>query len=119
MSDANARGVGEIFGAHERFTAKAGKHQAHQLGASRFDGQTRGEGSGSGEIIYSAGLAIGMKQFLNCVPCRRGHQTNYAPTEREKKRKYGVWCSGGGAHGVTRLITDLHSGRAYSPLRTV
>ena len=38
MSDANARGIGEIFGAHERFTAETGKHQAHQLGASRFDG---------------------------------------------------------------------------------
>ena len=85
MSDANARGVGEIFGAHERFTAKTGKHQAHQLGASRFDGQTRGEGSGGGEIIYPAGLAISLKQFLNCVPRRRGHQTNYAPAEREKK----------------------------------
>ena len=88
MSDANARGVGEIFGAHERFTAKTGKHQAHQLGASRFDGQTRGKGSGSGEIIYPAGLAISLKQFLNCVPRRGGHQTNYAPAEREKKRKY-------------------------------
>jgi hypothetical protein len=26
-----------------------------------------------------------MKQLLNCVPCRSGHQTEYAPPEREKK----------------------------------
>src|SRR5262245_18721615 len=85
MSDTNARGVSEIFGAHERFTAKTGKHQAHQLGARRFDGQPRGEGSSGGEIVYSASLAIGMKQFLNCVPHRRGHRVKYAPAEREKK----------------------------------
>ena len=94
MSDANARRVGEIFGAHERFTAKTGKHQAHQLGASCFNGQTRGEGSCGGEIIYPAGLAISLKQFLNCIPCRGGHRTNYAPAEREKKRKYDVWEEG-------------------------
>src|SRR6478752_6840754 len=45
----------------------------------------RGEGSDGGEVIYPAGLAISLKQFLNCIPRRRGHQTNYAPAEREKK----------------------------------
>src|SRR4030095_16775995 len=85
MSDANARRVRQIFGAHERFAAETGEHQTHQLGACCFNGQTRGEVRRGGEIIYSAGLAISLKQFLNCVPRRGGHQTKYAPAEREKK----------------------------------
>jgi hypothetical protein len=85
VSDANARGVSEVFGANERFAAKTRKHQAHQLGAGRFYGKTRGEGSCGVEIIYSAGLAIGMKKFLNRIPHCRGHCVNYAPAGREKK----------------------------------
>src|SRR5262245_36733888 len=51
MSDANARGISKVFRANERFTAKTGEHQAHQLGASGFDRETRGEGSCRSEII--------------------------------------------------------------------
>src|SRR5215472_17536904 len=43
-----------------------------------------------------------MKQFLNRIPHRSGHQTKYAPAGREKKRKcegwkFGVPPSGGAA----------------------
>ena len=89
MPDANTRGVSEIFGAYQRFAAKTGKHQAHQLGARCFDRQTRWKAGGGGEIVYPAGFPIGLKQFLNCVPCRSGHHMKYAPAGREKKKKCG------------------------------
>ena len=85
MSDANAGGIGQIFGVHQRFAAKTGKHQAHQLRARRFDGQTRREAGGRGQIIDAASFSIRLEQFLNCVPRCRSHQIKYAPAGGEKK----------------------------------
>ena len=75
MPDANACRIREVFGAHQCFAAKTGKHQAHQLGTGCFDGETRGKRGGGGQIIYSTGLPVGLQQFFNRVPCH-GHQTN-------------------------------------------
>src|SRR5207247_2067787 len=83
MSDANTCGVSQIFGAHQRFTAKTGEHQAHQLGAGCLDGETRRERGGGIEIIYAAGFAIGLKQFLNRVAVRRSHWRAKRATSRE------------------------------------
>ena len=58
MSDANAGGVCQVFGVHQRFAAKTGKHEAHQLRARRFDGQTRGKAGGRGQVIDSASFSI-------------------------------------------------------------
>src|SRR5204862_8267074 len=85
MPDANTRRVSEIFRAYQRFAAKTWKHQAHQRGTSCFDGQARWQAGCGGEVIYSACLTICLKQFLDCVPCRRGHRSKLALTRREKK----------------------------------
>src|SRR5436309_8354782 len=58
---------GQIFGAHQRLTAKAREHQAHQLSASRLDTETRGERCGSVQITEAASLAISLEQFINRV----------------------------------------------------
>ena len=90
MSDANTCGVSQIFGAHQRFTAKTGEHQAHQLGAGCLDGETRRERGGGIEIIYAAGFAIGLKQFLNRLAVRRVHRRNMRPLPAQRKRKCGI-----------------------------
>jgi len=94
MSDANARGVGQIFRAYQCFAAKTGEHQAHQFGAGCFDGEARGQRGGGIEIIYAAGFAIGLKQFLNRVAVRRSHRLKYAPGGCGTKGK--VWGNGRG-----------------------
>jgi len=79
ISNVSARGIGQIFGVEQRLAAKTGKHQAHQLGASRFDREARRKSGGGGEIVYATGFAICLKQFLNRVVVRRIHRTKYAP----------------------------------------
>src|SRR5262249_12260561 len=37
------------------------------------------------QIIYAAGLAIGVKQFLNRIAVRRSHRRKYAPLADKKK----------------------------------
>ena|SRR5215469_7477746 len=88
MSDSNAGRVGQIFGVQQRFAAKTGKHQAHQLRARRFDGKTRRKAGRGSEIINAASFSIRLKQFLNCVPRCHSHLMKYAPAGREKKGKY-------------------------------
>src|SRR5438477_7796715 len=98
MSDADACGVGQILRVHQRFAAKTGKHQAHQLRARRFDGQTRREAGGRSQIIDSASFSISLKQFLNCITRRSSHRPNMRPLEWKKReslkvRKQQVWSS--------------------------
>ena len=59
--------LGQIFRAHDLFAAKSGKHQAHQIGAGRFNGEARGKRGGSIEIINAPGLAVGLQQLVDCV----------------------------------------------------
>ena len=40
IPDASARCIDQVFGAHQRLTAETWEHQAHQLRARRFDGET-------------------------------------------------------------------------------
>ena len=61
ISYASSSGVGEIFRAHQRFAAKSGKHQAHQFGTRRLNGETRGEGGSSVEVVDAARFAVGLK----------------------------------------------------------
>src|SRR5437016_2515288 len=54
------------------------KQMRHSISGDRLDGQTRGESGGSGEIIYAAGFAISLKQFLNRIAVGRIHRSKYA-----------------------------------------
>src|SRR6266566_9202339 len=93
ISYSSPSGLGQIFGTHQRFTAKTGKHQTHQLSASRLDGETRGESGGSVQIINAASLAVSLKQFVNCVTSRRFHHRNYATASSSIKRETRERCS--------------------------
>jgi hypothetical protein len=78
ISYSSPSGLGQIFRADQCLAAKAGEHQAHQIGASRLDRQTRRQSGGSVEIIYSASFAVSLKQFIDRVTRRQIHHSNYA-----------------------------------------
>src|SRR5215471_7580906 len=108
MSDANASGIGQVFGAHERLAAKPGEHQAHQLGAGRFDGETRRQRGRGSEIIYAACFTVSLQQFLNRVAVRRIHREKYATRYERTKAKVRV---------VINRVDHWRRGNPFKPSR--
>src|SRR5438552_12091708 len=87
VSDTSPGGLCQVSRTHQRFTAETGEHQAHQLRASRLDGETRWESGGSVQIINAASLAVSLKQCVNGITVRRIHRRNYATASLSIKRK--------------------------------
>src|SRR6266699_5028370 len=87
ISYSGPSGLGQSIRTYQCLAAKAGKHQAHQIGASRLNRQTGGQSGGSVEIIYAAGFAVSLKQFINRVARRQIHRSNYATGFYRTKEK--------------------------------